>query len=58
MDALQRAYLISRTAIGSMAVVVDPIHEKAVWFYDKYGFIPLPDSEKMFLPMQTIARLF
>ncbi len=58
MDALRRAYLISRTVIGSMAVVVDPIHEKAVRFYDQYGFIPLPDSGKMFLPMQTIAQLF
>lgn len=58
MDALQRAYLISQTAIGSMAVVVDPINEKAVRFYDKYGFIMIPDSGKMFLPMQTIAQLF
>jgi len=58
MDALQRAYLISREAIGSMAIVVDPINEKAVQFYSKYGFISLPDSGKMFLPMQTISQLF
>ena len=58
MDALQRAYVISQTAIGSMAVVVDPINEKAVRFYAKYGFIALPDSGKMFLPMQTVAQLF
>ncbi len=58
LDALQRAYVISQTAVGSMAVVVDPINEKAVAFYARYGFITLPDSGKMFLPMQTIAQLF
>ncbi|MDJ1485902.1 GNAT family N-acetyltransferase [Cytophagaceae bacterium YF14B1] len=58
MDALHRAYQISKNSIGSMAVVVDPIDEKAVLFYDKYGFITLPDSGKMFLPLQTIASLF
>ena len=41
-----------------MAVVVDPIDESAKNFYKKYGFIMLPDSEKMFLPMETIATLF
>jgi hypothetical protein len=41
-----------------MAVVVDPIDEDAVRFYQKYGFILLPDSGKMFLPMNIIARLF
>lgn len=40
-----------------MAVVVDPINEKAVDFYKKYGFEQLPDSEKMFLPMKVIEQL-
>jgi len=58
LDALYRSYRISLTNIGSMAVVVDPINEQAVRFYSRYGFVLLPDSGKMFLPMKTISRLF
>jgi hypothetical protein len=43
---------------GSFAVVVDPLDEEAEGFYTKYGFIQLPDSGKMFLPMKTIEVLF
>lgn len=57
VDALKKSYEISKS-IGSFAVVVDPIDEDAERFYDKYGFIKLPDSGKMFLPMNTIKRLF
>ena len=57
IDALRRSYEISKS-IGSFAVVVDPIDEDAERFYDKYGFIKLPDSGKMFLPMITIIALF
>jgi GNAT superfamily N-acetyltransferase len=57
IDALKRSLEVS-AIIGSMAVIVDPIDENAVKFYDKYGFISLPDSEKMFLPMKTIEQLF
>jgi len=57
IDALKRCYEISKS-IGSFAVIVDPIDEDAVNFYDKYGFINLPDSGKMFLPMNTIKMLF
>ena len=57
IDALRRSYEISES-IGSFAVVVDPIDEDAERFYDKYGFIELPDSGKMFLPMKTIKTLF
>ncbi len=58
IDALKRAYIVSTSSIGSMAVVVDPIDEEAIAFYQKFGFIMLPDSGKMFLPMKTIAKLF
>jgi predicted GNAT family N-acyltransferase len=58
IDALRRAYETSVNAVASMAVVVDPIDNQAKNFYSKYGFIVLPDSEKMFLPMKTIAELF
>lgn len=57
LDALFRAFTISEESIGAMAVVVDPINEYAVGFYEKYGFERLPDSEKMFLPMNTIKQL-
>jgi len=57
VDALKRSYEISKT-IGSFAVIVDPIDQDAENFYEKYGFIKLPDSGKMFLPMKTISQLF
>jgi len=58
IDALKQSYLVSKNAIGSLAVIVDPIDETAVLFYKKYGFIMLPDSGKMFLSMNTITQLF
>jgi predicted GNAT family N-acyltransferase len=58
IDALRKCYESSLTSIGSMCVIVDPIDENAVQFYKKYGFILLPDSGKMFLPMITIGELF
>ena len=57
LDALFRAFTISEESIGAMAVVVDPINEYAVKFYEKYGFEQLPDSEKMFLPMNTTKQI-
>jgi predicted GNAT family N-acyltransferase len=58
LDALKRSYENSQSSIGSMAVIVNPIDNVAKSFYEKYGFIILPDSDKMFLPMNTIANLF
>ena len=57
MDALFRSLKVSNESIGAMAVVVDPINDKAIKFYEKYGFEKLPDSEKMFLSMKIIAQL-
>ncbi|MEJ6981221.1 GNAT family N-acetyltransferase [Pedobacter sp. P351] len=57
MDALDRCLRLS-TQLGTLAVIVDPIDEKAVSFYRKYGFLSLKDSEKMFLPMETIRQLY
>ncbi|MET7000222.1 GNAT family N-acetyltransferase [Chitinophaga defluvii] len=56
LDALKRSFENSLT-IGSIAVVVNPLDEDAIKFYAKYGFILLPDSGKMFIPMETIAAL-
>ena len=58
LDALKRCYDTSSGSIGSMAVIVDPIDANAQRFYQNYGFILLPDSGKMFLPMETISKLF
>jgi len=57
MNALKRSYEVSKSEIGSMAVIVEPIDEKAIKFYERYGFILLPDSGKMFLTMKTISDL-
>ena len=57
LDALRRSYDAS-SSIGSMAVIVDPIDEEAAGFYTRFGFILLPDSGRMFLPMATIEQLF
>lgn len=57
IDALKRSWETAKS-IGSFAVVVDPIDPEAEKFYGKYGFIKLPDSGKMFLPMKTISQLF
>ncbi len=57
IDSLKRCYDTSNS-IGAFAVIVDPLDFEAERFYEKYGFIKLPDSGKMFLPMKTIKELF
>jgi len=57
IDALKRSYDISHE-IGSFAVVVDPMDEAAEKFYEKYDFIKLPDSKKMFIATKTLKELF
>lgn len=57
VDALLRAYHIATQSVGAMAVVVDPIDEKAAAFYKAYGFEGLHDSTRMLLSMKSIAKL-
>lgn len=57
MDALERCLALS-VQLGTLAVIVDPIDEVAIRFYQKYGFHSLKDSEKMFLPVETIRQLY
>lgn len=57
IDALRRSYEISKE-IGSFAVVVDPIDREAELFYEKFDFIKLPDSKKMFIAIRTLKELF
>lgn len=57
IDALRRCFEISKE-IDSFAVVVDPIDRQAELFYEKYDFIKLPDSGKMFIATKTLQELF
>ncbi|HEX7670724.1 MAG TPA: GNAT family N-acetyltransferase [Polyangiaceae bacterium] len=43
--------------IGSCMVVVDALNEKAAGFYGAHGFVRLPDSMRLILPMRTIGVL-
>jgi hypothetical protein len=56
-DALKRSYELSKS-LGSFAVIVDPLDDTVRGFYDKYGFITLIDSGKMFIPVNTVKQLF
>jgi GNAT superfamily N-acetyltransferase len=57
LDALKRSFDIASKSLGSIGVIVDPLDDDAIEFYEKFGFILLPDSGKMFLPMADIAQL-
>lgn len=57
MNAMERSLSIS-DQLGVLAMVVDPLDERAVLFYQKYGFILIPDTGKMFISMQTVRKLF
>jgi len=55
-DAVKRAYA-SASSIGSSMLIVDAISEQVVAFYQANGFVRLPDSLRLILPMQVIAKL-
>jgi len=57
INALITSYETS-LKVASFAVVVDPVDENARKFYQKYDFIPLPNSQKMFIAMKTLEKLF
>jgi len=57
-DALKVANRMSRK-IASVGIVVDAIDANAHRFYEAFGFIPFPDTERrLFLPMRTVEQLF
>ena len=56
-DALKRALRIA-DEIASIAVVVDPLNQKAANFYGKFGFVKLQDTTRMFMAMDTIRDAF
>ncbi len=53
-DALQRAFESART-VGSSMVMVDALDEGAAGFYAANGFVRLPDSLRLVLPMRQIG---
>lgn len=55
-DAVRRAYASAAT-VGSSMLVVDAISERAAAFYEGNGFVRLPDSLRLVLPMHAIQRL-
>lgn len=56
IEAMKRAFEVSQMVIGSSAIIVDPLDDKARFFYSKFGF-ELLDSGKMFLPMTVVKTL-
>jgi ribosomal protein S18 acetylase RimI-like enzyme len=55
-DAVRRAFASAAT-VGSSMLVVDAINERAAAFYEGNGFLRLPDSLRLVLPMHAIKRL-
>lgn len=55
LNALERCIEISNS-MGILAVIVDPIDETAERFYKKYGFLEIPGTAKMFIPIKTLKE--
>ncbi|WP_424595924.1 GNAT family N-acetyltransferase [Bradyrhizobium sp.] len=55
-DAVRRAYRSADT-VGSSMLVVDALNERAAAFYEGNGFVSLPDSLRLVLPMHAIRRM-
>lgn len=55
-DALRRA-LASAETVGSSMIVVDALNDGAAGFYAAHGFIRLPESQRLVLPMRVIERM-
>lgn len=58
VDALRRVHHAS-DSLAVYAMVVDAKDDRARAFYERFGFIVLPDSAtRLFLPMSTLESLF
>ena len=55
-DALRRAFDSAGT-VGSSMVVVDALNESAAGFYAVHGFVRLPDSLRLVLPMRLAGGM-
>ena len=56
VDAFTEIFKVSEV-LGIAGVFVDPIDDAAIKFYERFGFIKLKTSDRMFLPMATIREL-
>jgi GNAT superfamily N-acetyltransferase len=54
--ALDKAYE-NAAVVGSSMIVVDAIDDRAAAFYQAHGFIKLPESMRLILPIRTIAEI-
>ncbi|MHB1104492.1 MAG: GNAT family N-acetyltransferase [Devosia sp.] len=55
-DALRRA-LASAATVGSSMIVVDALDDGAAAFYAAHGFVRLPESLRLVLPMRVVERM-
>jgi predicted GNAT family N-acyltransferase len=55
-QALRKIYE-SASTLGSSMVVVDAIDEAAVRFYAGHGFVRLPESMRLVLPIRSIEKI-
>lgn len=55
--ALRKAYE-SADIVGSSMVVVDALDEGAARFYSAHGFVRLPESLRLVMPMASVGKLF
>lgn len=57
IDALKRSVEIS-VQLGMVAVIVDAKNDKAVTFYESFGFLRFPDNQRrLFISVGTIKKL-
>lgn len=54
-DALQRAFGSADT-VGSSMMIVDALDEAAAGFYAAHGFVRLPDSLRLVMPIRQAGR--
>jgi GNAT superfamily N-acetyltransferase len=55
-EALRKAFK-NADVVGSSMVVVDAIDERAARFYTAHGFLRLPESMRLVLPVRTVGKL-
>lgn len=56
-DAMKRVYFASQS-IAVYALIVEALNDDAKYFYEKFGFIALPDKPlNLFIPIQTIRDI-
>lgn len=55
LDALETV-VAAANAAGGRLVVVDAVHERALGFYERYGFIRIGQTLRLYLKVSRIAR--